>query len=152
MNAARIALIVSGSIAAAGAKDAHTEFAVTATVRAVANLEVQSAPNDIEISAADLERGFVEVAQPTQLIVRSNSQSGFALEVLTVAPMLSSMVVEGLDSDLYLGADGGTIVQRWRQAQAVKLSLRFRFALVPGLKAGDYPWPVRFAVRPLDSI
>jgi hypothetical protein len=151
LNAARVVLIVAASIAGAGAKDVRTEFAVTATVRAIANIELQSAPADLQISAADLQRGFVEVAQPTQLIVRSNSQSGFALEVLTVAPMLSSMTITGLDSDLSLGADGGTIVQRWRQAQAVKLSLKFRFALAPGLKAGDYPWPVRLAVRPLES-
>lgn len=152
MNVARAALIVAASVAGAGAKDVHTDFAVTATVRAVANIELQSVPTDIEISAADLQRGFVEIAQPTQLIVRSNSQSGFALEVLTVAPMLSSMIVAGLDSDLYLGADGGTIVQRWQQPHAVKLTLKFRFALAPGLKVGDYPWPVRLAVRPLESI
>jgi hypothetical protein len=151
LNAARAALIVAAGVTGAGAKDVHTEFAVTATVRAVANIELQSVPADLEITAADLQRGFVDVARPTQFIVRSNSQNGFALEVLTVAPMLSSMTITGLDSDLYLGADGGTVVQRWRQAQARKLSLKFRFELAPGLKAGDYPWPVRLAVRPLES-
>jgi hypothetical protein len=152
LNAARLALLLAGSVASAGAKDAHTDFAVTVTVRAVAHLDVQSAPSDLHISAVDLQRGYIDVAQPTQLIVRSNSQSGFALEVLTVAPMLASMIVEGLESDLYLGADGGTIVQRWQQPQTIKLSLKFRFALAPGLTAGDYPWPVRLAVRPLESI
>jgi hypothetical protein len=152
LNAARLALLVAGSIASAGAKDAHTDLTVTATVRAVANIDVQSAPGELHITAVDLQRGFIDVAQPTALMVRSNSQSGFALEVLTVAPMLASMIVEGLDSDLYLGADGGTIVQRWRQPQTVKLSLKFRLILAPGLVAGDYPWPVRLTVRPLESI
>jgi hypothetical protein len=152
LNTARLALFVAAGVAVAGAKDVHTELSVSATVRAVANLELQSVPADIEISATDLERGFVDVAQPTQLVVRSNSRTGFALEVMTVTPMLTSMIVQGLNSDLSLGAEGGTIVQRWQQPQAVKLSLKFRFALAPGLPAGDYPWPVRLTVRPLEAI
>jgi hypothetical protein len=149
-NTVRIALIVAASVTAAGARDMHSDFSVSVTVRPVANIEYQTAPTGLGISAADLRRGYIDVLQPTQFTVRSNSPNGFALEVLTVAPMLSSMVVEGLDSDLVLGADGGTIVQRWQKPQAVKLSLKFRFALAPGLTAGDYPWPVRLAVRPLD--
>jgi hypothetical protein len=150
LNTARIALIVAASVTAAGARDVHSNFSVSVTVRPVANIEFQSAPTGLDISAADLRRGYIDVLQPTQFTVRSNSPSGFALEVLTVAPMLSSMVVEGLDSDLALGADGGTIVQRWQKAQAVNLSLKFRFTLAPGLTAGNYPWPVRLTVRPLD--
>ena len=133
LSGARIALIVAASVATAGAKDVRTDFSVSATVLAVANLELQSAPMDLQISAADVRRGFIDVAQPTQVVVRSNSQRGFALEVLTVAPMLSSMVIQGLDSDLALGADGGTIVQRWQKPQVVKLdfavSLRPRAGL-----------------------
>ena len=143
MNAARIALIVAASVTAAGARDVHSDFSVSVIVRAVANIEIQSAPSGLDISAADLRRGYVDVMQPTQFTVRSNSPNGFALEVLTVAPVLSSMIVEGLNSDLALGAEGGTIVQRWQKPQAVNLSLKFRFALAPGLTAGNYPWPVR---------
>ena len=149
LSTAGIALIVAAGFTAAGARDVHSNFSVSATVRAVANLELQSAPTGLEISGADLQRGFIDVLQPTQLTVRSNSASGFALEVLTVAPMLSSMIIEGLDSDLTLGADGGTIVQRWQKPRLVNLSLKFRFTLAPGLIAGSYPWPVRLAVRPL---
>ena len=150
LSTARIALIVAASVTAAGARETHSNLAVSATVRAVAKIELRSAPSDLEISGADLKRGFIDVTQPTQLTVRSNSPSGFALEVMTVAPMLSSMNIQGLNSDLALGADGGTIVQRWQKPQVVNLSLKFRFTLAPGLIAGDYPWPVRLAVRPLE--
>jgi hypothetical protein len=152
LNAARLALVVAGSFAAAGAKEVHSEFTVGATVRAIANIDLQSSPAALEISAADLQRGFIEVAQPTQLVVRSNSQSGFALEVLTVAPLLSSMTIRGMESDSVLGPEGGTIVQRWQRPHPVSLSLQFRFALAPGLTAGLYPWPVRVAVHPLESL
>jgi hypothetical protein len=150
LNTARIAMIVAASVTAAGAKDAHSDFSVSVVVRPAANIELRSVPTGLDISAADLRRGYIEVLQPTQFTVRSNSPNGYALEVLTVAPVLSSMIVEGLNSDLALGAEGGTIVQRWQKPQAVSLSLKFRFELVPGLSAGNYPWPVRLAVRPLD--
>ena len=143
--------MVAASVTAAGARDVHSDFSVSVTVRAVANMEIQSAPHELTVSSADLERGFIDVVQPTQLIVRSNSPNGFALDVMTVAsPMVSSMVVEGLNSDLALGAEGGTVVQRWEHPQAVNLSLRFRFALAPGLQPGEYPWPLRLRVRPLE--
>jgi hypothetical protein len=151
LTTARIALVVAASVTAAGARDVHSDFAVSVTVRAVANMEVRSAPVGLDISSADVQRGFIDVVQPTQLTVRSNSPSGFAIEVLTVAsPLVASMVVEGLDSDLALGPDGGTIVQRWQRPKAVDLSLRFRFALAPGLVPGNYPWPLRLTVRPLE--
>jgi hypothetical protein len=150
LSTARIALIVAASVGAAGARDVHSTISVSATVRAIANIELRSVPEGLEVSRADLKRGYIDVLQPTQLTVRSNSPNGFALEVLTVAPMLSSMVVEGLNDELALGAEGGTIVQRWQKPQTVNLSLRFRFALAPDLVAGSYPWPVRLAVRPLE--
>jgi hypothetical protein len=143
-------MIVAASVTAAGAKDVHSDFAVNVIVRPVASIQLQSAPGGLDISAADLRRGYIDVVQPIQVTVRSNSPNGYALEILTVAPMLSSMIVEGFNSELALGADGGTVVQRWQKPQPVNLSLKFRFELAPGLIAGSYPWPVRLAVRPLE--
>jgi hypothetical protein len=150
LNTARIAMIVAASVTAAGAKDVHSDFSVSVIVRPAASIQLQSAPSALDISAADLRRGYIDVMQPTQVTVRSNSPNGYALEVLTVVPVLSSMIVEGLNSELALGAEGGTIVQRWQKPQAVNLSLKFRFELAPGLAIGSYPWPVRLAVRPLE--
>jgi hypothetical protein len=147
---ARIALIVAASVTAAGARDVHSNLSVSVTVRPVARIEHESVPAVLAISAADARRGFIDVAQPTEFTVRSNSPNGFELELLTVTPLLSSMIVEGLNSELALGAEGGTVVQRWQKPQAMNLSLKFRFALAPGIAAGNYPWPVRLAVRPLD--
>lgn len=150
LNTARIALIVAASVTAAGARGVHSEMPVSVTVLAAANIEFQSAPAALEISAADIRRGFIEVTQPTLFTVRSNSPNGFALEVLTVSPVLSSMIVEGLSSNQTLGADGGSIVLRWQKPQNMQLALRFKFELAPGLAAGSYAWPLRLAVRPLD--
>jgi hypothetical protein len=152
LNAARAVIVLAGSFAAASARDARTGFTVSATVIPVARIEMQSSPAEVQVSATDLRRGFIDVLEPTALIVRSNSPHGFALELMTVTPMVSSVVIHGLGSEQSVGADGGTIVQRWQSPRTVNLSLTFRLVLAPGLTAGRYPWPMRVAVRPLDKV
>jgi hypothetical protein len=149
LQAARVALVLAGTVSAADGRDARTSFTVGATVNAMARIEVQAAPADLLVTAADLRRGYLDVVEPTTLVIRSNSPTGFSLDLLTVTPLMSSLIVRGLESEQTLGADGGTIVQRWGQAQTVNLSLRFRFILAAGLGEGRYPWPVRVGVRPL---
>jgi hypothetical protein len=144
-------LVIATSFGVADAKHARTTMTVSATVIAVATLKSQSAPADIRVSAADVARGFIDVSEPLELVISSNSPAGFVMDVMTVTPMLSSLVVHGLDSDQFLGAEGGAIVQRWQRPQVVTLSLKFRLVLAPELTVGRYPWPLRVAVRPLDA-
>jgi hypothetical protein len=146
-----VAMLAVALCGAAAAKESHATLVVTAAVNAVADLTVASAPQALEVTPADLQRGYIDVTEPTTLRVHSNSPTGFALDVLTVAPMLASMVVAGLASEQILGADGGTLVQRWRAPGSVDLTLEFRLLLAPGLSPGRYPWPLRLAVRPLDG-
>ena len=143
--------MLAGCMAAASAREVRTSLTVSATVTALARIERQTEPATIEITAADLRRGFLDVSQPTMLLVRSNCPSGFALDLITVAPMFDSVIVHGFAGDQSLGSEGGSIVQRWRGAQRMNLSLTFRLVLAPGLPAGIYPWPLRVAVRPLDQ-
>jgi hypothetical protein len=152
LNAARVVLVIAGSVAAAAsAREARNSIAVSATVLPAARLELQSMPTELQISADDLNRGFVDAPEATSFVVRSNSPTGFALDLATLLPLVSSVVVHGLESDQSVGGDGGTLVQRWQSPRAVRLSLKFRLILAPGLTAGRYPWPLRVSVRPLDS-
>ena len=151
LNAARVVLVIAGCCVTASARDARTSIAVSATVLPVARLELQSVPTQLRISGEDLDRGFIDAPDPTSFIVRSNSPSGFALDVVTLMPLASSVVVRGLESDQSVSAEGGTLVQRWQRPGAMSLSLKFRLILAPGLRAGQYPWPMRVSVRPLDS-
>jgi hypothetical protein len=151
-HVARVLLVGAASCVVVQARDARTNFNVSATVSAVARLQVQSAPTEIVVSDADLRRGFIDVVQPTDLVIRSNSANGYALDLTTLTPMLSSVVVRGLKSEQSLSGEGGTIVQRWQAPQTVVLSLQFRLVLAPGLAPGRYPWPMRIDVRPLESL
>lgn len=151
-HVARVLLVSAASCVVVQARDARTTFNVSATVNAVAKLQVRSAPTEIVVSSEDLRRGFIDVAQPTDLVVRCNSAHGYALDLTTLTPMLASVIVRGLNSEQSLSGEGGTIVQRWQAPQTVALSLQFRLVLAPGLAAGRYPWPMRIEVRPIESL
>jgi hypothetical protein len=151
LHGARLALVIAGSFGAADAREARSSFTVGATVTAVARIETRSEPAELLVSAADVRRGYVDVVEPTALLISSNSPTGFALELLTVTPMLSAIIVHGLASEQSLGAEGGTVIQRWQNGHTAALSLRFRLVLAGGLTEGHYPWPMRISVRPLDS-
>ena len=150
----RCALVAAAAacVAAAGSGTSSARFEVGATVRAVAAVERESDPPGLRISAADLRRGYVDAAAPVDLLVRSNSPSGFAVDVTPLAPIATAIEIRGFAAAVSLGADGGSVVERWRRPQERRLSLRLRFMLAPGVAAGDYPWPVRLSVRPLAAI
>jgi hypothetical protein len=140
---------IIGSQQTTGAAESHALLTVGATVLPVAKVLSASAPSEIIVSAADVRRGYVDVSQPTALEVNSNSPNGIALDLMTLSPMMTSVIVSGLDSEQSLGADGGTIVQRWQHPQSIRLSLRFKLMLAPGIAPGRYAWPLRLDVRPL---
>ena len=121
---------------------------VSVNVTPVARLEA-AAPAPLLITSADLARGFVDTPHPLRLHVYSNSRSGFALDVATQSPWFTAVAIEGLDAQVTLGAEGGTIVQRWQGTPSRALELRMRFRLEPGLVPGLYAWPLLLRARPL---
>lgn len=145
-------LFMAGTCVGADAREARTDMPVTATVLAVARIERQTTPTEVVVTAADLRRGFVDVDPPVALVIRSNSPTGYALDLDTITPLFSSLLVRGLESEQSLGPDGGTIVQRWQNAHTAHLTLQFRFLLAPGITVGRYGWPMQLRVRPLEGI
>lgn len=144
-----IALLAGSS--GASTDQTHGTLGVSAMVVPIARIEQASREPDLLLTRDDLERGYIESPQPLHLTVYSNSRTGFALDVLPVSPLFSAMSVEGLDSEVRLSAEGGTVTQRWTHPQKVSLQLRFSFVIADGIQPGRYPWPVRLAARPLDQ-
>lgn len=133
----------------------RTDVMVTARVLGSAHIESQSLPTELTIGPADLQRGYLDIADPATLQITSNSPSGFMLDVQPVAPLASGIRISGMSSggagEVALGADGGTLVRRWQHGQTLALTLHVRLTLAEGIRPGRYPWPLRFEVRPLDA-
>jgi hypothetical protein len=139
---------LSGGLASLCAADSGSLLQVSANVSPVARLEAPI-PAPLLITSADLARGFVDAPHPLRLHVYSNSRAGFALDVAAQSPWFTAVAIDGLDTHVTLGAEGGTIVQRWQGAPARALELRIRFRLEPGLPPGLYAWPLQLRARPL---
>jgi hypothetical protein len=130
----------------------RTSFTVGATVTARAALTAESVPPALDVSARDVERGFVEVSSVIRLVVTNTSPDGFALDLFPVSPMFSAVTVRGNGAVAAFDGAGGEIFERGLHGAAVPVLLNFRFELAPGTLPGRYPWPLQFSVRPLAGV
>ena len=131
------------------ASAARAEILVGATVLARAVIASESSPALLELTVADIARGYVDLPRATHLTVANTSPYGYALDVWPAVPVFREVLIRGLGADVRLSAEGGEIVSRNARGPALPLVLDYRFALAPGLAPGRYPWPLRFQVRPL---
>ncbi|HUL46947.1 MAG TPA: hypothetical protein VLV25_07590 [Steroidobacteraceae bacterium] len=139
---------VLGVMPQAQAGTARADIQVSVTVMARTLIDSESSPRQLEVSAADVARGYVEVQGATSLLVTNTNRRGYVLSVWPQLQVFSTVVVRSGDSQAELGADGGEIFER-RWGKMLPLPLDFRFTLAPGVKPGVYPWPLRFQVSSL---
>jgi hypothetical protein len=149
LAASLLLVLYPASDSAPRASATRAEMVVGATVVARAVIAAESGPQVLEVSAADVARGYVEVRRAMRLTIANNSPYGYALDVWPAAPVFRAVEIAGFGGDVRLGDDGGAIVARGARGAALPLVLDFRFTLAPGLEPGVYPWPLRFQVRPL---
>jgi hypothetical protein len=133
----------------AQAAQSSAAMQVSAMVIASAKLQTSYQAKQIEISAADVSRGQVEVLAASRFSVLTNKGSGYLMQLHPVGNLFQSVHVEGLGNAVQLGADGGAIVQRGPQASNLMHELSFRFILHPDTTPGTYPWPLLLSVRGL---
>jgi len=133
----------------AQAAASHASFSVGATVRARTLIQSESSPRELEVSAEDVRRGYVELHQATRLLVTNTSPVGYALDVWPEVQVFKDVAIRNADSQQVLDENGGEIIERGVSGAMSPLVLDFRFTLAPGVVPGRYPWPLKFQVRPL---
>lgn len=126
-------------------------FGVSARVLPQARLIQLGEMPVLDITAADLARGYASTRLPATVRVQSNSRAGFALDLLPLGEWFSAVEVTGLQGVVTLGSEGGTVVQRWNGAGSADLSLGFRFTLAGPMPPGRYPLPLQLRARALDQ-
>jgi hypothetical protein len=122
---------------------------VSAQVVANAKLHTSYQATQIEISAADVARGWVEAPVALRFSVATNKGAGFVMQFNPIGNIFESVQIAGLGNSAQLGSDGGVIVQRTAQASDLTHELSFSFTLRPGTTPGTYPWPLSLSVRAL---
>ena len=151
-GSSRAALVASGLVllfSIVHADTTATSIAVGARVSPIATYRTLSEQTRLQITQADIARGFVELPRATRIEVRSNSRMGYVLNVQPMSVLFTRVEVLGFGSDIALAADGGSIVQRWKKPGSATVTVGYRFHLSAATAPGTYPWPLHLAVEPL---
>lgn len=147
LSAVAATVLIAPLSAVAGGSE--VKMRVSATVLGKASLQVMSQPSMVVVTQADIARGYVDVAAPSQIAIESNSRSGYVLEFANDGDFMRQILVKGLASDVQLSPSGGTVVQPTSGVTKTTLALGYRFVLAQSTQQGTYPWPVRLAVTAL---
>ncbi len=131
-------------IAAADSVRAH--FLVGAIVEPHLTLTTLAAPERVQVTRADLARGYVDVAATYR--IANNDRRGYLLHFDTRTGLTRAIEVKGLAAPLTLG-DLGADVHQQDAVGAREYALRYRLHLAPGAREGSYELPVRLDARAL---
>ena len=136
---------------AAHGQSVESKLTVTANVLKHASLKVLAQPTSVVITAADIARGYVDVAAPAQVSIQSNSRDGYMLMFASEGEFLHQTLVRGLGNDVQLSAGGGGVMRSadGRGMAKATLDLGFRFLLSESARQGVYAWPLRLSVASL---
>lgn len=142
---------MAGTMPAEAADSATGQVTVGATVLRHASVRVLTAPRTVNISQADLSRGYVDVATTSKLEIRSNSPTGYVLAIESQNDFARGTEVRGSGGVASLGRFGGILnihtVGRGMHTTPVELS--FRVLLSQEARPGVYPWALQISVLPV---
>ena len=147
------AVLLAGLVGTGAATDlragSSSGVVVGATVRAYARLLDADLPATVVVTDADIERGFVEIVESSEIEVRTNSRRGYVLELRTDGDLpLILTEIEGLGATRTLGPQGGSVNRTTRGYTTERLALTWRLHLGAEAAPGTYAWPFRLTVRP----
>jgi len=138
-------LLAAALVAPASGAQSGTAFVVAVTVPVHIAVDALDAPAQIELTAQDVARGYVDVA--ARYRVRHNDRSGFVLEITALDPVRSVAVRDQADGAV---ADGEAVAIRRPGAAFVEdVALQVRLVLDPATAPGAIALPLRVAATPI---
>lgn len=127
-------------LSAEAAQSSSTTVSVAALVLPMVRMQMLRQPATLEITAGDVERGFVELRSATVMRVVSNTP--WEVSFQSHGDFVRLTQVSGISGNLPVGPDGSSRVSRSAAKEPTSLELGYRFELSPDARPGTYPWPV----------
>ena len=125
-------------------KSATMNVSVQVLARAV--VDVSLAPS-VDVTAADVQRGYVDVAEPLQLRVRTNSRQGYLLQVAKTNEAFSTVELSFGNTTMTVSEESWVARPQIDGGELVNAQMRVRLA--PGAAVGRHPLPVQVSATPL---
>ena len=130
------------------AESVSATMQVSAQVIARAVVSVESEPAAIDVTADDIARGYVDVSEPIQVRVRTNSRSCYMLQVTNVSETFSGAELTAGDMDVRVG-NAESWIQRPYIAGGDVIPMRARLRLSSNATPGRVSMPIAFSASPL---
>ena len=126
-----------------------SQLSIGASVVRYASLEILAVPATLRVGEADIKRGYVS-ASGASIRLKSNARDGFLMSFAVTTPDFGRISVRGLDQPVDIdGASGSAFIPSMGSGmQTATKDLTFQLELAPGMKPGEYDWPVRMSVTP----
>lgn len=126
------------------AAGARSTVNLVVRIPVVARMHTLSQGEAVTVTAADIQRGFVEVPAGSRFELVANS--AHTVHFAAQGAWFSAVKVSGLGGDLMLGPTGGEFLQPLRLAGPEIHQLNYRFDLSPQAVPGRYAWPLSLSV------
>jgi hypothetical protein len=139
--AASLLLTAVASSLSASSNSAQMSVSVQVIARTI--LTVDSQPASIDVTSADVSRGYIEVPQAVLFSVRSNAAGGYALQFQPVSFPFSRADIYWGNTSSTVTTDGSWMSHPYQQGMTSG-ALNVRLTLAPGTEPGTYAWPVHF--------
>ncbi len=141
-----IGLLVMAAVPlSAGSASAPMTVSVTVVARAIVTVDNQPF---VEITAADLERGYVDVKSPVLLHGRTNSRRGYMLQVEKTSELFSVIELSLADATMNVSSHESWI-QRPYVPGGELLQVTARLFLSPAATVGTHALPLAFRASAL---
>lgn len=125
---------------------------VSAIVVPAVKIERKIQVPEIDLTAADVARGYVDVRNGSQLTLRITKNSAYVVDFFRRVNLYTSVEISGVGSPISLDSNGGTVVVHPpRGTGRAALALDYRFNLNANAAPGRYPWPLAMQVRAFRS-
>lgn len=143
-NLALIILAAFTSAAFAGSKSVI--MPVETTVKPIISIKILQRPEKIDITDADLKKGFVDIDAKTILEVRSNIRSGLLLKFEGKGgPFKKMWILEGEKKTISQDMRG--LIRQSYTMEKTTREFHFRFYLSEDARAMSYPWPLKVSAE-----
>jgi hypothetical protein len=130
------------------AANAEAQMTVSARVLARAVVTLDNAPTSITVTAEDIARGFVDIAAPITVRVRTNSRAGYLLTVNRLDDSFSAVNLSFGNAEMHVAAAEGWISRPYVPSGDI-LSVNARLTLAPGTAPGLHATPFAFSASPI---
>ncbi len=132
----------------AWAESVSAPMTVSATVVARAKVTVESQPLAVDVTSADIERGYVDVEAPIVLRIQTNSRRGYLLQLAKSNDSFSEVEVSFGDTAIRV-ASHESWIQRPYVSGGDSIAMRARLRLSPAAQPGRHALPIEVSASPL---